>query len=640
MSIQRKFLLAVTVVISCFAIVIAIITVFTTSSTISQQIQLQKKETADRLNNILTVTDAIMLERVKSSMALLKQRGALLGTPSQSSRVTVKATQANELMLGTEPQANNFALVDGLTDVMGGTATLFSKTGNEYIRVSTNVIKAGERAIGTKLAPNGKAIKQIENKQAYYGAVDILGSPYLTGYEPMFNASGDVVGIWYVGYSADLNVLEEAITQSHVLEEGFVALRDGKGNIRMHSSHVSDAKVREALTSNDEDWLVSITPFEPWGYDIILVASSSEKSALIGEAVFIVIVKIVLASAGILLTIWFLVNHIVGKPLEEFIGVVNNLSSGEGDLTFRFQASRADEFGTMARAFNQLLSQLQQTLQSVDEATESMLAKSETLNSTAAKSKASVSALSEETHKIDAAIALLKENADTVSNNIHSSNQAAMAADSDTRNSVDVLGKTIQDIEIQANDVDESVRVISELAQASEEISGVMEVIRTIAEQTNLLALNAAIEAARAGEQGRGFAVVADEVRSLASRTQTSTEEIRNMIERLQQGSRVASEKMQHNKDTAFNTVEVTKRAGDSLKQALEAVAQITTLNQDAANMAQGQKGVADDVIQGLGSIHAVGDANTSYATEVANSCGELVSQIKQMQMQLRRYHF
>jgi len=249
MSIQRKFLLAVTVVISCFAIVIAIITVFTTSSTISQQIQLQKKETADRLNNILTVTDAIMLERVKSSMALLKQRGALLGTPSQSSRVTVKATQANELVLGTEPQANNFALVDGLTDVMGGTATLFSKTGNEYIRVSTNVIKAGERAIGTKLAPNGKAIKQIENKQAYYGAVDILGSPYLTGYEPMFNASGDVVGIWYVGYSADLNVLEEAITQSHVLEEGFVALRDGKGNIRMHSSHVSD-RVRGGFPSS------------------------------------------------------------------------------------------------------------------------------------------------------------------------------------------------------------------------------------------------------------------------------------------------------------------------------------------------------------------------------------------------------
>jgi methyl-accepting chemotaxis protein len=639
MSIQRKFLLAVTAVIACFALVIALITVFTTSSAITQQIVQQKKETADRLNNILTVTDAIMLERVKSSMALLKLRGAALGSPRQSSRVTVKSTQANELLLGTNPQANNFLLVDGLTEVMGGTATLFSKTGDDFIRVSTNVIKDGQRAIGTKLAPEGKAIKQIEKKQAYYGAVDILGSPYLTGYEPMFNSAGEVVGIWYVGYSADLNVLEEAITQSHVLDDGFVALRDAKGNIRMHSSHVSDADVRKAL-ANNEDWLVTVTPFTPWGYDIILAASSDEKSALITKAVLAVIIKIVLASAGILFTIWFLVKHIVGKPLEEFINVVNNLSSGEGDLTFRFQATRADEFGTMASAFNQLLSQLQETLQNVDEATESMLAKSETLNITAGKSKASVDELSSETQKIDSAIALLQQNADTVANNIRSSSEAAMAADSDTRTSVQVLSQTIKDIESQAHDVDESVQVISELAQASEEISGVMEVIRTIAEQTNLLALNAAIEAARAGEQGRGFAVVADEVRSLASRTQTSTEEIRNMIERLQQGSRVASDKMQQNKETAFSTVEVTQHAGSSLKQALNAVARITALNQEATSMAEGQKEVADEVKQGLNSIHAVGNANTAYANDVAISCEQLVSQIKQMQMQLRRYQF
>ena len=639
MSIQRKFLFSISAVIALLALIVATATVITRSSTISDQVQEQKSNTADRLVNILTITDAIMLERVKSSMSLLKLRADALGVPNQGDYVSVKNTQARQVRLGSAPQANSFDLVDSLTEVMGGTATIFSKTGDDYIRISTNVIKNGERAIGTKLAPNGKAIKKINQQQAYYGAVDILGSPYLTGYEPMFNGAGEVIGIWYVGYSADLQVLEQAIKQSHVLKEGFVALRDAKGNIRMHSSHVDSKEVANALANND-NWMVTEVPFSPWGYDIILAASTAEKSAMVRNAVLSVVFKIVLASAGVLVTIWLLVKYIVGRPLDEFIGVVNNLSSGEGDLTFRFQASRSDEFGIMARAFNGLLSQLQDTLQSVDVATDHMLAKSEALNITAMRSQESVSQLSQESDSIDNAISLMQENARTVSSTIRSSSEAAHAADQDTRNSVSVLAETINDIQSQANDVDASVQVIAELAQASEEISGVMEVIRNIAEQTNLLALNAAIEAARAGEQGRGFAVVADEVRSLASRTQSSTEEIRIMIERLQQGSRVASEKMQQNKETAFKTVETTKNAGDSLKQALDAVARITALNQDASTMAEGQTSVADDVNKGLNSIQHVGSANSDYAKEVVDNCDALVQQIKEMQMQLRRYHF
>ena len=639
MSIQRKFLIYTSAVIGVLALIIAVITVFKTSSDVSSQINEQKKNTADRLVNILTVTDSIMLERVKSSMALLKQRGEALGTPRLGEAVFVKDTQANQLFLGDTPQANAFSLVDGLTDIMGGTATLFSKTGSDFIRVSTNVIKNEQRAIGTKLAPTGKAIQKILKQQAYYGAVDILGSPYLTGYEPMYDATGSVVGIWYVGYSADLNVLENAIKQSHVLTDGFVALRDAKGNIRMHSSHVSGQDVTDAL-ANNSNWDIEIVRYSPWGYDIVLAASVSEKSSMVASAVLAVVLKIVVASAGVLLTVFFLVKYIVGKPIEEFIGVVNNLSSGDGDLTFRFQASSKDEFGAMAKAFNALLAQLQETLQSVDEATDRMLAKSESLNTTAGQANESVRRLSSETRNIDSAITMLQQNAETVSTNIRSSSEAALTADTDTRRSVQVLSETMKDIESQANDVDTSVQVITELAQASEEISGVMEVIRNIAEQTNLLALNAAIEAARAGEQGRGFAVVADEVRSLASRTQSSTEEIRTMIERLQQGSRVASEKMQQNKETAYKTVESTRHAGESLKEALSAVALITRLNKDAAEMADGQKSVTNNVTSGLASIQGVGADNSEYAQEVASSCEELVSQIKQMQMQLRKFHF
>lgn len=640
MSIQRKFIYVISIIIGLFSLLLTFQTLTSTSDDIRQKIHIQQEASLSKLVNILDITDSLMLDRVRSSMKLLMARGKDIGVPSQDHMVMVKQTRARQLYLGVEAQANDYSLVDNLTAIMGGTATLFSKTGDDFIRVSTNVINEGSRAIGTKLSLNGKAIAQIKQKKAYYGEVDILGNPYITAYEPMFDAYKNVIGIWYVGYSANLKLLEETIKNSNILNDGFVALRDGKGTIRMHSSHVNEEDIKLALNANKDKWEITVTSYSSWGYDIIQAVSLGEQKSLITKAVVSDIIKIFIASSIILAILVYLVKTIVGRPLNHFIGVVQDIASGKGDLTFRFEEVSKDEFGLMSKGFNRLLEQLQGTLRSINDSNNVMLKQSQELEVIAHQASQTVQSLNHETDGITTAIAELEQNATIVADNTSRANNAAEAADQDTRNIVGVLNDTITGIKTQANDLDSSVEVINELAKSSEEISGVMEVISNIAEQTNLLALNAAIEAARAGDQGRGFAVVADEVRSLASRTQASTEEIRNMIERLQSGSRQASTQVQNNKENAFASVEETQKAGQSLEKSLGSVEIISTLNSENVIMANKQLDLTTEVSQRVNSIKSVGDENLQHANTVSTNCEKLAHQVVEMQAQLNNFRF
>ena len=640
MTILNKFMVAVSSIILIIAGAVSVVKFLTTSGDIQAQIDAEQKANLTYLVDMLELTDNIMSERVQGSMKLLKQRGQLLGTPSQGDQVTVNGKSAKQLLLGPHEQANNFELVDGLTEVVGGTATLFSLSGSEFVRVSTNVIKEGNRATGTILSPSGKAIQKIKQNQAYYGEVDILGSPYLTGYEPMFDGDGKLVGIWYVGYSADLAPLAKAVGENKILNDGFVALKDGKGNVRMHSDHLDKSVVEDAISNPSGDWQVMSVPFESWGYEIVMGTSSKEVNAMLWTTVFQYAMSVLLGGVLLLALIYFLIKTFVGKPLDQFTQVVDNLSKGDGDLTFRFNDDTRDEFGHMARGFNQLLARLQVTIQTICQANKTLLSKSEELQQTANASSQSITSLTEHTGEIISEVKELQSYAGKVADNTEEADKAAEAAGNDTDDSVRVLTQSIEHIKDQANGVDSSVNVITQLASASEEISGVMDVILNIAEQTNLLALNAAIEAARAGEQGRGFAVVADEVRSLASRTQTSTEEIRKMIEKLQGGSREASSRMEQVKEIASTTVESTQGASVSLNQAMEASSKISELNRKNAQMAKEQFDIATSVSDGIEKISSLGDENKAFSQTLLDNCYQVSKQVEEMQSQLGQYKY
>lgn len=638
MTIQTKFFYAVASVIALSAVIMATIGAFESADATRSNIETQTSLQSKNILQVLDTTDTIMAARVQNSMRLLLQKANEIGPPKQQGSVMINGVEANDIYLGDQPQGNNFNLVDGVTDIMDGTATIFSKTGEDYIRISTNVINNGQRAIGTKLSPTGKAIAKIKQGEAYYGAVDILGRPFLTGYAPMKNSSGQTIGIWYVGYSADLSVLFNSIESSRILNNGFIALIDNKGQVRTHSNTITTDRLTQVLQNNTDDFDIQRIDYEKWGYQLVLGVDQNEVNAQVMSSVVKGAIAQILAGLVILIVVFVLLKNIVGKRISTYVDAINDIADGEGDLTVRFSEAQQDEFGKMAKGLNRLLAKVQNTIVDVNKTALGLIETTHALTALADNTQRSVAVLNDEVTNIASSAHSLEQQAASVEENTNKANEAALVADKETNLSVSTLAKTIEDIRVQAANTESSVSVIEELARSSEEISGVMDVIRNIAEQTNLLALNAAIEAARAGEQGRGFAVVADEVRSLASRTQTSTEEIRSMIEKLQAGSKQASATMAQSNESALSTVESTTKTGEVLKQALVSVDTIKSLNQATATMASKQKTVSVGIKSGIDSINVISHENTKSAAEMKDKCSELSSLVNEIKQKLGGY--
>ena len=244
-------------------------------------VQQQVTDKLAALQAIFVTTAQIMDDRTHASMALLEEQISTHGGADRGPPATVHGVTVADILVGGKSQAGNFEIVDYVTRLNKGTATLFSRDGARYVRIATNVKKAdGSRAVGTELDVNTKAYAAVSQGQAYFGVVDILGSAYFTGYEPLVGRTGDVIGLIYVGYKAELPILSGALDNSHLLESGFAAVVDDAGAVRYQPSWMTPGSVQEHLANANASWVISRQRLPEWGLTLVSAYPASELQSL------------------------------------------------------------------------------------------------------------------------------------------------------------------------------------------------------------------------------------------------------------------------------------------------------------------------------------------------------------------------
>lgn len=332
------------------------------------------------------------------------------------------------------------------------------------------------------------------------------------------------------------------------------------------------------------------------------------------------------------LAILLFLPPLLTAPLLQINRTMAGIAAGEGDLTSRTKLNTADELGSLSRSFNQFMDTLQQTIGTAKlDADKVLNAATDTHNLGEANLEA-MSSQNQEIRAVVSSVAELSATVEEIAQNTNLTADQARTANTLTSQGSTKVSDTMDRIAQLAKEVDDTSILIGNVQQQAGEANSVLDVIRGIAEQTNLLALNAAIEAARAGEQGRGFAVVADEVRTLASKTQDSTQHIQEMLSALQQGVESAVNAMQAASDNALQTVDSAKEANNALAAIDEAVNRITQMSIQIATSAEEQSSVIQEVNNNLSSIDKQSKDTTSRIGQAAVVSRELDTLAKSLQ--------
>ncbi|MCL2160656.1 MAG: methyl-accepting chemotaxis protein [Betaproteobacteria bacterium] len=606
--------------------------------------------------NMIQIYDETVEKNVTRTGNILKELLPPRYTLDTTENVTINGTQTPVLRAGGETLNLNFSVVDRFTAMSSAVATVFVRDGDDFVRISTSLKDgSGQRAIGTRLDRNHPARTALLANQTYIGKANLFNRDYITHYQPIQDASGNVIAALFVGrdFTSELELLRQKILEIKPGQNGYVYVVDAGNNpgtmvvhptlagknlydekdprglpyirtiIEQKSGTLTYWYTDSAIGETEPREKVAVFEFFPqWNWVVVSVLHHDD---LASDALFTRNSLIVgaIALCALLSTIVFVSSRRwVSQPLKEAISAMEQIA--EGHLTVAIPECASDEVGQLLTATRVMAEKIRSALSDIQNAALQLADSSEQLLNTANEVARQSAEQSGSALAMASSIEEMNANIVHISDSAQNATQTSIDSDHVSSEGAEVIQQATDSMTRIADTVRTASDTVRALGQESQAISRIVDVIREIADQTNLLALNAAIEAARAGEQGRGFAVVADEVRKLAERTSGSTQEISGLIRRILDGTTNAVTNMEAGVRQVEEGVSYAEQAGGSMTSIRQSAHQVATAVTTISHALTEQSGAITEISHNVEKITAMADQNSQVAKESAQCASGL----------------
>lgn len=594
------------------------------------------------------------------------QHGYLQGAVQAGNATTFRGHQVRDLRLNGDSLLDNSQIVDGFSHDTGAVATLFAASDNDWLRIATSLKDSGgNRVIGTFLGRNHPGFRQLSQGQPYYAQVSLFGERYITYYSPIKDLEGQVIAISFIGlpvedaaqdiFSALKNIAwgdtgYTMIVDNSSTQRGHYLLHPtltGSSTTLLDTTDANGEKPFSAVFEQQsglilyperqqgnvaEKYLVFST-IEGWNWKVLGGTYTSEVTKASRELLLLISV---ISAIGAALTFAVITVFIIRttKPLTLLSGYMDRLNQGEvslniakGNSLSRNEVTRlTNSVADMAQHLNELVGDIRTTSDQVHNQSASVLGD-------ARHNLKQADAQQQQVEQAVAAIEEMATSAQAVAQQVEAIAGNVREADINAQNGLSMVEMVCIDVAQLNDQLDQSASAIHQVSDDSASIHTVTKMIDEIAEQTNLLALNAAIEAARAGEQGRGFAVVADEVRTLAHRTQVSVKDVVSIIDKLRTSTDNAVSLMQLSQNSADAVLNKAQEAGHSLESIADQVRDIAGQSDAIAATAEQQAQVSQEVAVSAAEISQLNSSSretTAQTSQSAEDLSQLATHLKQ----------